>query len=161
MILRCTKRLLDVIRPEQSASAEPDDDDWYANLPVFDRRTCLLLTPVGTLFTIFEPDVRAPDLRSTHKLITSLVERDLLAEDLPPSTFGDLTTETLLIAKTTSRSVLGCMNDMAFLCQVAVADVGSLDCADIRSLNHRLHRNINGARDYARPIDLLIARVVT
>jgi hypothetical protein len=32
VILRCTKRLLDVIRLEELATADPDDNDWYANL---------------------------------------------------------------------------------------------------------------------------------
>lgn len=158
MILRCTKKLLDVIRSDELLAPEPDDDDWYANLLVIDRRKYLLLTHAGTLFTIFEPDVRASDLRSTHKLVTSLVERELLAEGLPLNTFGHLKVETILIAKTASRSVLGCMNDMAFLCEVAVSDARSLARVDIRSLNYRLHRNINSARDYTKPINLVIAR---
>ena len=82
MILRCTKKLLDVIRPEQLATQEPDGSDWYGNLLVLDRRKCLLLTHADTLFTIFEPDVRAPDLRSTHDLVAPILftlgNRDLL-----------------------------------------------------------------------------------
>ncbi|MDA8264919.1 MAG: hypothetical protein M0T79_06155 [Actinomycetota bacterium] len=158
MILRCTKKLLDVIRPAQLATQGPDDEDWYANLLVLDRRKCLLLTHAGTLFTIFEPDVRASDLRATKKLACELIERELLAESLPAGIFGDLRADELLIAKTADRSVLGCMNDMALLCDVAVADAGSLALVDVASLNHRLHRNINSARNYDRPIDLVIGR---
>ena len=106
-MLRCTKKLLDVICPEQLATQEPDGSDWYGNLLVLDRRKCLLLTHVDSLFTIFEPDVRAPDLRSTHDLVAWLIERELLAEGLPVRTFGDLGTEELSIAKTADRSVLG------------------------------------------------------
>ena len=55
MILRCTRKLLTVLGP---AAAEPtpapDPEDWYANLVRFDRRTCLLLTQLATLFTIVE-----------------------------------------------------------------------------------------------------------
>lgn len=158
MILRCTKKLLDVIRPEELATHGPEDEDWYANLLVLDRRKCLLLTHAGTLFTIFEPDVRASDLKATKNLIVGLIGRELLAERLPADVFGDLWADELLIAKTADRSVLGCMNDMAFLCDVAVADAGSLALMDVASLNHRLHRNINSARTYEPPIDLLIAR---
>ena len=158
MILRCTKKLLDVIRPEQLAEPEPDGDDWYANLLVLDRRKCLLLTHADTLFTIFEPDVRASDLRSTPNLVPELIGRELLAEALPPSSFGSPTTEPLQVAKTADRSVLGCMNDMAFLCEVAVADAGSLTRVDVRALNHRLHRNINSARNYKRPIVVVMER---
>lgn len=136
MILRCTKKLLDVIRPKQLTTAEPGDDDWYANLLVFNRRKCLLLTHAGTLFTIFKPDLRASDLRSTLPLIAGLIERQLAAEELPLGTFGDLDSEPLLIAKTANRRVLGCMNDMAFLCEVTVADSGGLADVDIVALNH-------------------------
>lgn len=158
MILRCTKKLLDVIRPEQLAAPEPDGDDWYANLLVLDRRKCLLLTHAETLFTIFEPDVRASDLRAAHNLVAELIERELLAEALPPGSFGSLRTEPLHIAKTADRSLLGCMNDMAFLCEVAVADAGSLARVDVGALNHRLHRNINSARNYEKPIALVMER---
>lgn len=84
MILRCTKKLLDMICPEQLASPEPDPEDWYANLLVLDGRKCLLLTHAESLFTIFEPDVRAAQLRATHQLVAELIERELLAEELPP-----------------------------------------------------------------------------
>lgn len=77
---------------------------------------------------------------------------------MPADIFGDPRADELLIAKTADRSVLGCMNDMAFLCDVAVADAGGLARVDVGSLNHRLHRNIHSARDYERPIDLVIGR---
>ncbi|HEX9040228.1 MAG TPA: hypothetical protein VF838_04285 [Trebonia sp.] len=32
MILRCTKKLLDVIKPRSLAGNVPDDHDWYATL---------------------------------------------------------------------------------------------------------------------------------
>ena len=44
MILRCTKKLLDVIGARQLADRAPDGEDWYANLRWFDGRKCLLLT---------------------------------------------------------------------------------------------------------------------
>jgi hypothetical protein len=54
-------------------------------------------------------------LRATHRLVTGLVERELRREDLPSATFGNLRSQELTLAKTEDRSVLGCMNDMAFL----------------------------------------------
>ena len=117
----------------------------YGNLLVLDQRKCLLLTHADTLFTIFEPDVRAPELRSTHDLVAGLIERELLAEELPIHVLGDLEAEELSIAKTVDRSVLGCMNDMAYLCEDAVARTGSPASADVSSLNRHLRRNINSA----------------
>jgi len=63
VILRCTKKLLTVIRPPQLTDCTPDGEDWYANLLWLSRRKCLLITHAATLFTVFEADVRAADLR--------------------------------------------------------------------------------------------------
>lgn len=116
MILRCTKKLLAVIRPQQLADCPPGDEDWYANLLWLSGRKCLLLTHTATLFTAFEADVRAADLRGPGRLVSGLISRELLREQLPTDTFGNLDPAGVTLAKTADRSVLGCMNDMAFMC---------------------------------------------
>ncbi len=158
MILRCTKKLLAVIGPVPISEPTPDAEDWYANLVWFERRKCPLLTHVSTLFTILEADISVLDLRSTGSYIAALIKRELLSEGLPPDTFGpDM--EEVVYAKTADRSVLGCLNDMAYRCEVAIADSGSLRHTDLVALNRSLRRNINSARDYERPIDLTIGRL--
>jgi len=129
VVRRSAKKLLAVLGAGRVAEPgpAPDAGDWYANLLGFDRRKCLLVTHATTLFSIFETDVRAPDLRATRRLVTELVERELRREGLPPATFGNLRAQVLLLAKTVDRSALGCMNDMAFLCEVAISDAGSTD----------------------------------
>lgn len=159
MVLRCTKKLLDVLRPPEVSALEPCDEDFYANLLVLAHRKCLLLTHAATLFSVFEPDVRAGQLRSTRDLVSVAVERELQEESLPTHTFGDMRNEELVIAKTADRSVLGCMNDMAFLAEVSVGQSGGLASLDVRALNRRLRRTINSARDYRRPIDLVRERL--
>ena len=106
MILRCTKKLLAVLGPGRAAGPgpTPDAEDWYASLLWFDRRKCLLLTHAATLFSILETDVRAVDLRATHRLVTELVERELHREGLPLATFGNLRSQELILAKTADRS---------------------------------------------------------
>jgi len=52
VIVRCTSKLLAVIRPARLADSPPDGQDWYANLLWFSRRKCLLLAHAATLFTI-------------------------------------------------------------------------------------------------------------
>jgi hypothetical protein len=137
VILRCTKKLVDVVGPKRIAepAPAPDVEDWYGNLLWFERRKCLLLTHAGTLFTIFEPNITAADLRSTHRLVVGLIERELGSEDLPPGAFGDLASEDLLIAKTADCSVVGCMLDMAFLCKVVIGRSGGLAAVDVADLN--------------------------
>jgi hypothetical protein len=123
VILRCTRKLLVVIgSPVADPAPARDREDWYANLLWFDRRKCLLLTHVATLFMIFEADVTASSLRATHQLVTGLIGRELRREDLPAATFGDLEQQEVLLAKTADRCVLGCMNDMAFRCEYVIAE---------------------------------------
>jgi hypothetical protein len=114
VVLRCTKKLLSVIGPARISEAAPDVEAWYANLLWFDRRKCLLVTHTGTLFTIFEADVSASDLRSTGSFISALIMRELLSEGLSSDAFGPGSGE-VVYAKTADRSVLGCMNDMAYM----------------------------------------------
>jgi Domain of unknown function (DUF6933) len=160
VILRCTQKLLTVIgRRAVSPAPAPDGEDWYANLIWLSGRKCLLLTHSATLFTALHADVTAAALRSTHRLVTEVITRELAAEDLPADTFGDLPTQDLLLARTADRSVLGCMNDMAYLCQHIVAHAGSLAATDLADLNRTLRRNINSARGYQQPIELTSQRV--
>jgi hypothetical protein len=156
VVLRCTKKLLALINPAGPAipAPAPSPQDWYANLLWVDRRKCLLLTDSATLFSIFEADVHAADLRATHSLLTRLIGRELHRENLPAATFPTGRPEELTITTTADRSVLGCMNDMAFLCQATIDDSGGLARADLAGLNQALRRNISSARSYQRPIDL-------
>jgi hypothetical protein len=137
---------------------EPGPEDWYANLLWLDRRKCLLLTHAGTLFSIFEPDVRVAGLRDTGQPVARLIGREVAAEALPAATFGSLDHLDVIVACTADRSVLGCMNDMALLCEHAVRDSGGLHAVDPTGLNRSLHRNINSARGYQRPVDLVAGR---
>jgi hypothetical protein len=87
---------------------------------------------------MFEADVRAAGLRDTHRLVTRLIGRELAREGLPATTFGALEDQGLIVARTADRSVLGCMNDMAMLCEHAIATSGGLRQADLADLNRAL-----------------------
>jgi hypothetical protein len=134
LTLRCTGKVLKLLdrtaaRPTLT-SAAPSDDDWYVNLIWLDRRKCLLMTHAGTLFSVLAVDVRQGDLNQIGPLVVALIERELRAEGLPIDTFGWLD-PAVQVAKTASRSVLGCTNDMAFICKYAVIEAGGLAHCDI------------------------------
>ncbi|MGH3167391.1 MAG: type IV toxin-antitoxin system AbiEi family antitoxin domain-containing protein [Trebonia sp.] len=153
MILRCTKKMLDVIKPGHLADAPASTDDWYGNLLWADGRKCLLLAHAGTLFTIFEPDIRTAGLRRTGALLTSLIQRELAREQLPAGTFGSLDPGAVAVGKTADRRVLGCMNDQAFACEHAIGLDGGLAGADIADLNQWLRRRILGPLGAQYPIE--------
>jgi hypothetical protein len=156
--MRCTKKLLTVIGQRQVADCPPDGEDWYANLLWLSGRKCLLLTHAATLFTVFEADVRTAGLRDPGGLAPGLIRRELQREGLPAETFGSMIPASVMLAKTADRSVLGCMNDMAFMCETAATRSGGLAATDIAGLNQSLRRTINSARGYQPPIELTAQR---
>lgn len=159
MILRCTRKLLDVIKPAGLAEDAPSPEDWYANLLWLDGRKCLLLTHAATLFTVFEPDVRAAGLRDTRTTVTGLIAGELAREGLPAGTFGELKTAAVTLAKTADRTILGCMNDMAHCSEAVARQAGGLAAADLADINQALRRNILSARAYRQPIELVTERL--
>ena len=154
VLVRCTARLLKLLGPTAMLEdAAVSEDDWYANLLWLDRRKCLLLVHAGTLFPIFAVNLRKPQLTKLGPFFTGLVVDELAREGLPDDTFGALSPADVRVARTASRSVLGHMNDMAHLCEQAVAVDGGLDWVDVADLNRLLRRGLHNHDGYIVPIE--------
>ncbi len=161
MVVRCTKRMLDLLGDRSLTLSElsPTDDDWYLNLVWIERQKCLLLTHTGTLFSVFRAGVRAADLRPLGNYLVDAIEAELQAEGLPTDAFSELAPDTLRLAKTASRSTLGFMTEMAFELGWIITDRGGLRHRDINALNHALRRMLWNRGDYVRPIELVNQRL--
>ena len=150
MVVRCTRRLLDLLggRALTLTDLPPTDEDWYANLLWLDRKKCLLLTHAGTLFSAFPAGVRTADLRPLGPYVVNAIEAELRSENLPPDTFGRLHPDAVRLAKTASRSTLGFMNEMAVHLRYEVADAGGLSHCNSSALNHHLRRTLHNRGGY-------------
>ena len=157
MVVRCTKKVLDLLgRDVMLTEPAPSDDDWYLNLLWVERQKCLLLTHSGTLFSVFRAGIRVADLRPLGGYLVGAIETELRAEQLPAGTFAQLDPTDVRIAKTASRSTLGYMKEMAFELEWSISSDGGLDRVDFDELNHALRRELRShGRDYARPIELV------
>ena len=157
MLLRCTMKLLEVLgsRSGDLVTAEPGADDWYGDLFWIDRRKCLLLMHAGTTLAIFVPDVRKADLVPLGPTIVRHIEDNLADEGLPTSTLGPLDAANVSLAKTASRSLLGCMREDRHFLQRAVAIGGGLTRCDVRGINHQLRRTLHlpAGRGAVWPLD--------
>lgn len=140
------------------AEPPPSDGDWYANILWLERRKSLLLTHAGTLFSVFVPDVRVSQLRPLGQYVVGVVEASLRSEGLPAHALGVLEPAALEVAKTTSRSVLGFMNNMAVHIDYAVASAGGLDRCDACAISRQLRRTPYNRGGYLYPIDLVVER---
>lgn len=156
-MLRCTGKVLTLLRVSKPAVGEASEEDWYAHLIWVDRRKCLLLTHARTLFSVFVPNVAVADLRPAGPFVVSVVEAALRAEGLPADTLGDLAGEEVVVARTVDRRIVGTMNDLAFTVEHLIANAGGLARRDIDAINHGLHRTINSVTGYIPPIELVSA----
>ena len=165
MLLRCTSRLLQTIggktKPALNTAAPASPNDFYANLIWIEGRKCLLVTHAGTLFSTFTPDVRASDLRPLGRFVVPLIQDALNSEGLPSDTFGRLVADDVELAKTADRSVLGCMNEMAWFSELVIMNAGNIRLLDVAQLNHELRRLIFGTLGPAHPIDLATAQAAS
>lgn len=155
--MRCTGKVLALLRTPKPAPVEASTQDWYANLLWIERRKCLLITHTATLFSVFIPDVRAAQLRPPGPLVVARIHDALSAENLPTTALGRLDAQHVTVALTANRQILGTMNDHAgFIEHVITAD-GGMARYDLDTLHHSLHRAINSVTGYIPPIELVSA----
>jgi hypothetical protein len=157
VVLRCTDKLAKLGGVRLSALAEPATEgwsEWYGNLLWLDRRKCVLIAHAETLFSFLVAGVLKGDVSRTGPFLVSRVEFELATEELPEDLFGRLDPDAVQIARTSSRSVLGSMNDLALQWKRAVEMTGGLESTDVAGTNRRLRRMPMGAIGHARPIDL-------
>jgi hypothetical protein len=157
VMLRCTAKVLALLRVSEPGIGEACEQDWYAHLIRIDRRKCLLVTHAGTLFSVFMPNVTAAGLRPIGPPVVSAIQAALQAEHLPIDTLGELDPQQVAVAKTADRRILGTLNDLAFTTEHVIATTGGLARCDINALHHGLHRTINSITGYIPPIDLVTA----
>ena len=161
MVLRCTRKVLDLLDEPGITLTEPppSEDDWYLNLLWFDRQKCFLLTHAGTLFSVFVARVRKADLRPLGSYVVNTLAPELRSESLPADSLGRLDPDALQIAKTASRSILGFMNEMAVHLRYEIAAADGLSNCDLSSLNHHLRRTLLNRGGYVHPIELVAQRL--
>ena len=149
------------IKPTSLQSFEPAEDDWYANLIWIDRRKCVLLAHATTLFSVLVVDVLKRDLMPLGLWAVECISDELRREGLSTSSLGRLDPTAVELARTSSRRVLGYMNDMTRCCDFAVAEGGGLGRVDPRALNRELRRQVHVTRDapgYFVPLERAAAR---
>ncbi len=158
MILRCTAKARALLGVRSLVEPSLGGDEWYLNVLWFDRRKCLLLVHVETLFPVFVADVRKADLAPVDTWLAGVVRRALASEGLSEDTLGSLT-EPVHLARTASRQILGFMNEMAMQADYAIADAGSLAACDIDALNRWLRRDLHNLEGrYVTSLELITGR---
>jgi hypothetical protein len=161
-IIHCTKKLLDELEAS-SRGAEPSEQPpgflgpWHANLIRIERRKCILLTNDRTLYSFLIPAVKKNDLGNFGELFALHLKMNLEKEGFSPEDTSKALAEygEIAVAPTSSRSVLGSMNDLADQADFLVSRAGGLEKGDMFTVNMMLNRIPLGAIKYRYAIDKL------
>ncbi|MEE9270158.1 MAG: hypothetical protein V3V49_07845 [Candidatus Krumholzibacteria bacterium] len=165
LLFRCTKKLLHELRVEPDERFESDEGgflgSWFAHLLRIERRKCVLFTNSGTLYSFLVVGLRRPEFQNFRDTFVRHLLTNLSREGLDVIVARRLAadSEPVAYAKTNNRSVLGSMNELAFLATAYIEDGGGLESCDLLSMNYRLNRTPMSALQYRYPIEALKAEI--
>ncbi len=100
---------------------------WYGNLLRIQQRKCVLFTNEKTLFSFLVHDLKRRDFALVPQIFREHLARALLDAGISGIGLRRLIENyrDVAVAKTESRKVLGCMNDLAWHCEVLLQEYGS------------------------------------
>ncbi|MFH2048126.1 MAG: hypothetical protein ABIJ12_01675 [bacterium] len=158
-LIRCTQKLIKELRIEPSEKeAQPGYiGGWHANLLRIDRRKCILFTNDRTLYSFFVPGLNRLGFERFRDVFRENLFISLTSDGFSQTQIEKVLSEyqTIGIAKTNNRSVLGSMNDLAFQIKYRVAAFGGLENTDFITVNRELNHTPRGAIQYMYSIELL------
>lgn len=161
-IIHCTKKLLqeldvNILEPDNIPSNPEGLGNWYANLIRIDRRKCILFTNEKTLYSFLIPKVLKSNLKNIEEEFLINLNLNLQAEGSSLEVISRVMQEygEIGFAKTANKSVLGSMNDLAYLYEVHIIEDGGFDNIKMLQLNQRINRTPMGAMKYQFPIEVL------
>lgn len=155
-LIHCTQKLLAEI-PYSLIDPSVSGECWHANLLRIDRRKCVLFTHDATLYSVFVPGLRKPEFEHLDDIFGQRLFKALLWDEFPQTQIERMLEACRVIrfTRSSSRSVLGSMNDIRFHIGVNVEHDGGLTNIDLADLHHRLNHIPMSAIGYAFPIERL------
>ena len=160
----CTAKLLKTLKIPTPHSIEPAANadsqfHWHANLLMVNRRPCVLFVHDLSLFNLMIPDfpVNQPDYASDvflSWLSTVLQDTDTPKHMIETFLKGHAS---LKWGKTSSRSVLGSMNEFMIYYEHAIDEIGGIDSYQFPAQIQRMNHITMKAIDYQHPINRLQA----
>ena len=149
-------------KPTLAPTQPPSLSDWHANILRVDRKKCVLFTNDLTLYSFLIHMVKTPLSGDFSKLFRLGLLKSLMSDGLdnPQARHKLGGHDSVMVAKTNSRSVLGSMNELAFQIKYIVHATGGLDIADLSEINRQLNHILMSAIKYNVSIEELRHRLV-
>jgi hypothetical protein len=128
---------------------------WHANLLILDKRKYVLFTNDKTRYSFLVFGLKKPDFKMLDEIFRQSLYKNLMRYGFSQEAIEKVLDEIreIVFARTSNRSVLGTMNDMANIIKWTVQDEGGLLNVDIAELKTKLNRMPLGPIDYQYAID--------
>lgn len=155
ILIRCTQRLLKNVPlplPKPPPSPIRPLAEWYANaIPLpFPGRWVVMFTSADSLLTVVAPGRSlGTALPTFRRRLPALLRRIGIPAESITELSNSLTE--VAIGRTANRSVLGSMNELAFLIKTIMLDAAGFDDVDLDRLEINLSEVPMGALRYAYP----------
>jgi hypothetical protein len=156
LTLQCTQKLLKELKVDLSPVKDTDPITlWHANLLTLDRRKCVLFTNDQTRYSFLVPGLKKPDFQRIGEIFLDNLFRCMLNEGIAQKGVENVLNKcsTYCFTKTSSKSVLGSMNDIADIINRTVYHDGGLANTDISEMMMRLNRMPMKPLDYGFSVD--------
>jgi len=160
--IKCTAKLLVELGTEPiAAPSQPDLSDWHANVLRIERKKFVLFTNDQTLYSFLIRMARRPVPADFIELFRLGLLKSLLAEGLDDPRVAQMLggQGPTIITRTSSRSVLGSMNELAFQIKHMIHYEGGLANVDFSEIGRELNRILMGAIKYSTGIKELKRRL--
>ncbi|SHJ63227.1 hypothetical protein SAMN02745165_02820 [Malonomonas rubra DSM 5091] len=155
--IQCTQKLLKEVGQEYKEAIIPTYPlgCWHANLLLLDRRKCALFTNDLTRYSFLAPGLKKPDIKNLEEVFRQKLFRSMRLDGFGQQEIERALEEVQEVAftRTSDRSVLGTMNDMANIIKWAVYDAGGLLNVDIDEMNSKLNRMPIKPLDYGFSVE--------
>ena len=142
--IQCTQKLLKEVGQEYKGAIIPTVPlgDWHANLLLLDRRKCVLFTNDLTRYSFLVAGLKKPDFKMLDEIFRQNLFKCLLRDGFSQEAIEKVLDEIreVVFTRTSDRSVLGTMNDMAQILKWTIQDEGGLKYVDLGELMDKLNR---------------------
>ena len=160
-LIGCTKKLQKEMElgVKDLATFEPEDSvlgPWTANLICINRRKCILFVNDKTLFNFLVPEVLRQQIRGLDNIFRSWFSSVLAGEGFKEDQINKILREygDIGYSRTRSRSVLGSMNELAFMYKYELQG-DSLHRWDFPEIVKKMNHMLISGPDYHYPVEAL------
>lgn len=155
--IQCTQKLLKELKTKPVKSDCLDKQNsllgpWHANLLMIEGRKCVLFTNNITLYSIFVPMLKKADFAKLPEIFRQELSINLSVEGIKQDVINKALAEynDLIFTKTSSRSILGSMNEFAYQIEYYVMnEYPSIENIDLYEINRKINLTPMSSMEYS------------